>query len=404
VPFKPDERADACPNGMVNAGGKCTTPDATATHLCRSTDADDCKAQCDKGHAGSCGELGRILAEKSTVLTRAANKDTPESKELGMKSVELMKKGCDGGAIQACVYYGIAMSDGFYIPEDDRGAIAIFDRGCAGGSDLGCFFLADQYLYGKNVPSDEARAALLDRKACAGGNANACGVAGYLADVSGASDAAPLYQRGCDGGRGYGCAKLGERFEMGRGGPKDLARAKALYARGCELGDKYACFDSGRLAYVSSPDSAKSAFVSGCHADTSDADTLACAVLELAYDQRVSDWGAAYSYTRPQALERLCDRGDALGCGHLGIDAWGGADYTKQKGIDGTAQLKKACGMGDKFACAMVGPSAKPSRFMASAAAAKPDTAKVNAPKTPTTTTPKPAKPAPKRPAKKGKR
>lgn len=57
---------------------------------------------------------------------------------------------------------------------------------------------------------------------------------------------AELSQKSCNEGDTQGCAELGRSYWLGRGGPKDPARAAELFGRACEARDALSCFVLGR--------------------------------------------------------------------------------------------------------------------------------------------------------------
>ncbi len=186
------EADNACPAGLVFTEGKCTTAGSAPSFLCEPTKKDECSAQCDKGHAGSCAALGGVYLQ---------SRDTS-------KAVPALKKGCDGDEAKACVNLGL-------VTDDATAATKLFEKGCSAGVALGCEKLGRAYLAGSGgVTADVTKALTLLRQGCEGGQDTACAGAAELmaSGKGGAQDikgAAELYKRACDGSVAASCAELG---------------------------------------------------------------------------------------------------------------------------------------------------------------------------------------------------
>lgn len=80
-----------CPNDLVRAeGGTCVAPSPGIRYLCRD-DIDECKAQCTKGHAGSCARLGRAYLMGS--LGRTKVERDPDQAVASLETACLKSKG-----------------------------------------------------------------------------------------------------------------------------------------------------------------------------------------------------------------------------------------------------------------------------------------------------------------------
>src|SRR5262245_18529606 len=61
--------------------------------------------------------------------------------------------------------------------------------------------------------------------------------------------AAPMYQKGCDGGDGEGCYQLARLYNHGTDLARDPGRVVVFLTRGCELGNGKACAVLG-ITYI----------------------------------------------------------------------------------------------------------------------------------------------------------
>lgn len=332
----PDEDT-ACPKGLVMSEGKCTNPAEATAYLCKMGDAAECTAQCDKGHAGSCGNLGRMYASGNGVDQDWA------------KAGEALQKGCDGGEAKACVGLGQLTFNGRGRKEDPAAAVTLYDKACAAGDADGCGLLGQAYLNGKGTTADPAKAASFFEKSCDGGNDAGCYDLGKLYSAgSGVTQdngkAAELYKRACDGSQAEACDLLGVMYETGAGVRNDKIFASMLYRRGCDRNSPDACVDLGRILMGGgaggSPDDAKRLFERGCMQQAK----MGCAVLKLAFGGTQPVFP---DVAKAQALQQSCVRGNARDCATLGVMSLASGN------TQGSFNLQMACQRGDQFACAI---------------------------------------------------
>lgn len=326
---------DACPKGLVLAEGKCTTPASAPSFQCEPGDVATCTAQCDKGHAGSCGTLGAMYAEG-----RPVSRDNA-------KAATLLKKACDGGNDPSCTNLGILTIDGAGVTADPAAAVKLFERGCQAGDGRGCRWLATAYQKGKGVSEDPAKALSLFKQACEGGDDFGCGSAGrMLLDGKGAAadpkKAADMLKRACDGTDAESCGALASMYEDGSGIGKNQIIAWMLFMRGCNRLDSNACFGQARVELAKpngNEGEAKRLLERAC-AFRSDG---ACATLKVAFG------GSRPVFANPADADRLrkgCNMGSARDCAMVGLYAV--AMGNKPMGI---MDLDRACQRGDGFAC-----------------------------------------------------
>lgn len=188
------QQDDPCPAGLVFSGGKCTRPRDKAPHLCRQDDEVDCKAQCEAKHTGSCVRLGALLVKQRT-----------------------------GPGLET--------------------AFGLFTRACQANDPFGCGWLAELHLAMRKFDLVYADW----EKACGLGLSASCAklgialVEGSKGSPTAPEKAPPWLERGCDGGIGQACLRLGQLYMMGKVLPQDPPRARAHFERGCEGGSIVSC-------------------------------------------------------------------------------------------------------------------------------------------------------------------
>jgi len=322
-----------CPKGMVFADGKCTKPEAVKAYECDPKNLDQCKAQCDKGSAVSCGILAESQAERNDFKT----------------APDLFKKACEGGHMRSCANYGRVLIFAFGVKKDGPAGIPFLQKACDAGDAVGCAHLGDRYWFG-DVPGtskDEAKAAKLYQQACEGGDIGGCTRfalaqergTGTAQDLAGA---AKNYRRACDGGSADACAGVGRLYANGQGVGKNEIIAKMYYQRGCIRANGESCTGLGRLELAGGRnDDAKRAFESGCIWR----DPVSCAVLKVYYGEQKPIF-PPNSETMNQ-IQAGCRTGNAADCATQGV-----LDAARGPGI-GKMTLQQACNRGDKFACEM---------------------------------------------------
>jgi TPR repeat protein len=331
--------AASCPEGLVMAEGKCTKAETASAYQCDPEKGDECSAQCDKGHPGSCAALGVHLAQGTGGLAQDR-----------AKAAVAFQKGCDGGEAKACVSFGWVTLEGIGVKEDPAAAAKLFEKGCNEGEALGCANLGRQLLAGRGVPADAKKAAELLDKACDGGNDKSCGVVGGLyARGEGVTQdyakAVTFYKRACDGSDAESCDALGQLWESGAAGRKDAIVASMMYMRGCYRASGSACTNMGRVE-LSKPgggnaDQAKRAFQMGC---TWRSD-LGCAAMKVLYG---GNQVVMPNVANSQAWRRACDSGETRACASLGL-----MDVATGNKPGGMMSLNRACMQQDGFACAV---------------------------------------------------
>lgn len=324
--------APTCPAGLVYSEGKCAPPANVATYQCKPRDAAECEAQCSKGHAGSCGTFGAMLALGEGVAKDAA------------KAVPLLDKACSADDASACGRLGALHARGEGTARDLVKARSLFDKACAAGvadacADLGAL-LRDG---GDGVTADAAAAQTALRQGCDAGSAKACHDAAVMVAAGKSPDdareAMKLHRRACDGGQVQSCVAVGNAYESGSDGmPKVPMLAEHAYRRACFAGDPDGCFHYARLSYGTQSTMAKTFFQRACMRQQK----YACASLALVYGENRP---VVMNMAERQTLMPACNTGSNRACVQLGLlDASMKSPMAKNS-------FQKACRAGDKFAC-----------------------------------------------------
>ena len=79
------------------------------------------KAECDKGHAGGCSNLGVMYTKGLGV------------KQDYVQAVDLYRKACDGGNADGCTNLGVMYAEGQGVKQDYFHAADLYRKACDGG-------------------------------------------------------------------------------------------------------------------------------------------------------------------------------------------------------------------------------------------------------------------------------
>jgi uncharacterized protein len=227
-----------CPTGLVLQEGKCAKPAAQATHECRSDDAADCKAQCDKNQPASCARLARLMAKgKAGTADPAA-------------TAKLFDKACQADQGDACSDLGVQVVMGKGVTQNSEQALKLFERACKLGEANGCFNLGNLYYEGQGTAKDRARAFALYQQACNAGKPAGCINVGNMYDdgdgvAADSSKAFALFKKACEGDAAVGCTNLAYMYAEGKAVSKDPSLALTLYEKACRLASARGCEYAG---------------------------------------------------------------------------------------------------------------------------------------------------------------
>ncbi len=297
--------------------GKCGKPSAEAAYQCKPGDESGCKAQCDKGHPGSCRSLAKIIGRKD-----------PKT------AVTLLDKACQGDDGVACAWLAVELLSGKNTTADPAKAKSTAERACRLGAAEGCTVL------GRTLKDDAAAAQAAFSKGCAGGDPKGCAEAGKAMMATDATKALKLHERACHGGVAASCIPVANAYDSGESGfGKNPIRASMLYRRACYSGNALGCFHLGRLDFASNPDNAKRSFKMACTRQ----EKLGCAALVVAFGEKKT---VMFPPNQKRAASQACIKGSPLDCVMAGIME--GATGAKSA----AGRFKSACMRGNKPACA----------------------------------------------------
>lgn len=121
-------------------------------------------------------------------------------------------------------------------------------RDCDKGIAAQCTALANRYKAGLNIERDLDKAVEFYRRGCDGGHGIGCIKLGAMHRGKGDhGKAVELFDRACKQGFYGGCTDLGRMYEKGQGVTLDVGKAQEIYQRTCEKGYQVACTAAGRL-------------------------------------------------------------------------------------------------------------------------------------------------------------
>lgn len=208
-----------CPAGFIFANDVCVerSQGLKTTHLCASTDFEDCAAQCEAGSAGSCGRLGRIMGSQPGQLEGAVEAwrafDTEPNRGKVAAWLPALKSACEGGEGGACYAGGIAAlrrewSGGGAMTGEEQ--LWFNERGCEAGEPHSCFGLVPRT---SRVSAERKKKwKEIGERSCRSGSAVACMYYGWgLVPLwpgglgSDRDGAIKALSRSCDGGVWESC-------------------------------------------------------------------------------------------------------------------------------------------------------------------------------------------------------
>lgn len=274
-----------------------------------------------------------------------------------------LNRGCTLNDAAACRLVGFMTSNGEGGPADWTEANRLYEIACAGKDAAACLNLGNNLVNGRGLAADPARARVLHQQACDLGNMAGCVNSGFAWGTGrgGPRDdarARALYARACERNDGQGCNNLAFYLREARGGSADHRQSRELYEKGCDLRNADACigYSDSLLSSLGGPTDRTKAVT---------ARRYACLALNKA---EACDWLSDGGHSDPveegtilanvgkvdQALPLLrgaCDAGKAKGC--LGVASFtprGDAATEARR----TADLRKACALGEQSACGLV--------------------------------------------------
>jgi TPR repeat protein len=259
-----EARQDPCREGYKLVEGVCSN-ELDEGYLCDPADDADCRAQCDKGNAGSCVNVGASIANQYWKV------GWPKAKA---DARPFFKKACDAGDQDGCAGYVRTAfpleSEAAAKLAEAQALLALGKTACDAGVGMACFDLgthqSDVY---EGQPFHDRPAALRSfERACALGYPDACNTAGLLYMSTDKKKGMSLYARGCDGGDGFVCNQMALRFVTGMDGiEKDSKRGEVLTWRACELNIENCGFTAELLLKLGKEKDASKAAERGCNGE-----------------------------------------------------------------------------------------------------------------------------------------
>ena len=260
---------------------------------------------------------------------------------------ERLKKECSSGIYESCTELGLQ----YMAAGNSKSAAKFLGRACRGGNIRGCYMLTRLNKEAKKGHEERAfrfaRKTLID--GCKSGNPKACFYAATVERrLKHYTEAASLYERGCNLKDGRSCSTLGYLYASGKGVAKEPSRAIGLFRKGCGLKDPSGCFnlalmlrrttDRGEEDYSRSVDPFKKSCELGM--------ARGCFNLGVIYSTGKGvkrDHGLAKGF-----FHKACKGGDREGCFNAGLMYLEGKDFDVKTAM---GLLKRACSMGYSKGC-----------------------------------------------------
>jgi TPR repeat protein len=327
---------------MVAVDGKCTEKtEAVASYECSGEAADECYKQCEKGNLPSCTKR----AQMGLNGVNGAQKEP-------LAAAKLLAVACKAGHARACAILGAVFLDPKLVDTPDpKGAFDLFQRACNGGDELGCYGVGGAYLFGRGVGKNQRAAITSLAKSCDGGWDAGCSDLGVLFlggnglqrdDLK----AATLFKRACDGKNPTGCSNLGYMVETGTGVAKDVKLAAQLYEKACNSDDE-TCSSVAVLFQLGKGEPKNDNAVVTLHKKACAASSvISCAFLKSYVDPKVN-LDLENAKNAMSVWQGTCTNGITRDCTQAAVIAL--AVGLKDQGL---LLMKKACQLGDDWACA----------------------------------------------------
>jgi hypothetical protein len=246
-PIDPGGDTNSCPPGLTWAEGKCGVPSGAAAHACKEGDFPDCSAQCVKGSAESCNQLGMIY--------QRGNK---EVKNDAAKAEESYQAACNKKLAAGCTNLaGLYRWGQGTVKKDDEAFKKYATLGCNSGEGRACYMLANLY-WSSSKDDEKVRSGGLFARGCSSGYAQSCFDLGSKLNGSdrdrfgkaflGNQPAGISYMgKACKAGLDYACTSTADAYAAGNGTDRDGLHALELYQVACERGNAVGCYRAGHL-------------------------------------------------------------------------------------------------------------------------------------------------------------
>jgi len=207
---------------------KVHTPPAAAPSPDEEACVSSLEAECDRGNADACYDLGSEL-----LIHRRSEVDI-------VWVGELFQRACDLGSANGCAALALmVLSMPHRVPPDTPPARQLLEGACERGSTHGCGDLAIVLLL-EDDDAGEPRAFELLEGACTQGVPNYCYLLGRLHEMGIGTErdevrAREVLDLSCQVGADGACLRLADMWVDGRGGEADEDVATDLFGAGCSM-------------------------------------------------------------------------------------------------------------------------------------------------------------------------
>ncbi len=244
---------------------------------------------CKEGDAPSCLSLGDAYQDGKNVSI-----DAGRAKAYFTKARNLLDRACQEGDAETCLHLGYYWAAGHDGEEEHEKAHSYYEKACSLGDPNGCNRVADNLESGQGCAKDPVRAKEFLSRAresfaakCEGGDIESCvDLADCLKDGTGGpvdvDEALRLYEQAyetgdvevrfsvsnsvengpkkiralarkykqhvCEAGLARACLYLGNMWQAGEHGPRNLVEARAYYQKACDGGANQGCEEAASLS------------------------------------------------------------------------------------------------------------------------------------------------------------
>ena len=149
---------------------------------------------------------------------------------------------CNAGEMRGCLNFGDLLANGLGGDKDGPRALTMYTTACNSGYIEGCAYEGEGYANGLGGSPNALMAHVYLEKACNGASDYGCAWLGILVEnehdfVKGRA----VFEKACSGQGGIGCVGAAQDAIFGRGGARDLAKARTELRKSCDLDNTYAC-------------------------------------------------------------------------------------------------------------------------------------------------------------------
>ena len=261
-------------------------------------------ALCERQVPAACLRAAHYM-DKLKIARRLGN----SAAELRARAIVLYAKACAADQARACFALGGILVRGKLVTADPAAGERHLHTACNAAYAPACAFLAAAHESGEHLKKDDKRALLFRDQACQAGGASSCTIVADSLARKDKARARTLYEKGCQGDDGMGCARSARLHS--RSG--NHTAAFATFLKACELDYSASCVDAGALVDAgkgTSADSVKARelYALACREEVG-AGCFALAALLARGRGGERNWGEAV-----ELHEKACALGHKQGC------------------------------------------------------------------------------------------